>query len=165
MTELRWHMSSPSPKLYIYIIPHGRIGGAPPLYQEQQGDKHISSSTFYLCHLCYWPLDTLCHVSKNQSVWGLLKAWTDKDESKWQLWLLQSTTGLKSISLSNIVASFLSSSLFFFLSFLSPFLPSFLHFSFYFIFWYTINLSGFFKDLILVFDLPCKFLFPFWLKY
>ena len=98
----------------------------PLLYQEQQGDKHISSSTFYLCYLCYWPLDTLCHMAKNQSVWGLLKEWIDKDVNKWQLWLLQSTTGLKSISLSNIVASFLSSSLSFFLSFLAPFLlPSF----------------------------------------
>ena len=164
MTQLRWHISSPSPKLYIFIISHGRMGGTPPLYQEQQGDKRISWSTFYLCHLCYWPMDILGHMSKNQSVWGLLNEWVDKDVNKWRLWLLQSTTGLQSISLSKIVASFLSS-LSFFLSFLALFLPSFLNFSFYFIFWYTINLSGFFSDLILVCDLPCKFLFPLWLKY
>lgn len=125
MTQLRWHMSSPSPKLYIFIISHGRIGGTPPVYQEQQGDKHINWSAFYLYHLCYWPMDILGHMSKNQSVWGLLKEWVYKDVNKWRLWLLQSTTGLQSISLSKIVASFLSS-LSFFLSFLALFLPSFI---------------------------------------
>lgn len=123
----------PVTKTIYFIISHGRTGGTPPLYQEQQGDKRISSSTFYLCHICYWPMDILGHMSKNQSVWGLLKEWVDKDVNKWWLWLLKSTTGLQFISLSNTVASFLSSSLSFFLSFLAPFLPSFLHFSFYFL--------------------------------